>query len=540
MKKINLFLLFLAFGCTTIQKAPAQKGPEGKKYNVLFIAVDDLKPYINSFGYKAVSTPNLDKLAKSSTIFNQNYCQQAVCAPTRASLLTGLRPDKTEIWDLKTMIRDKNPNVVTLPQYFKENGYVTSAMGKIFDPRSVDKHHDEVSWSEPYKKNFRLAEGYEDIVIGSFHSPELKEKFKEMQAQRAKKKGGDKNEDFDNPKITRDDIKVTTEGIDVPDDAYFDGAMAKFAQHKIRKSKDLNEPFFMAVGFKKPHLPFVAPKKYWDLYNRDEIELAAWQKPAIDGPAISYHNSGEMRSYADIAAIVESEGLEKNSALSLPEDKQRELIHGYYACISYIDAQIGEILKTLKSQGLEDNTIIVLWGDHGWHFGDHNLWAKHSNFEQATKSPLLIKVPGMTSGSEYMHPTEFVDIFPTLCDITGLEKPAYLDGESLLPALKNNEVVVKDFAISQFPRGGKNKQYMGYSIRSGNYRYTEWVGPNYTTEKPFDESLIFTNELYELNADPDETVNIAAKKEVKNDLKMLSDKLHAYYQQQYETRNQRN
>lgn len=533
-------MLLLAFGCSTSQTAISQTSTQNKKYNVLFIAIDDLKPYINSFGYKPVSTPNLDKLAESSTIFNANYCQQAVCAPTRASLMTGLRPDKTEIWDLETMIRDKNPNIVTLPQYFKANGYVTSAMGKIYDPRSVDKEHDEASWSEPYKKNFKLAEGYEDIVLAAFQSPELKEKYRQMQAQKAQKKSGDKNEDFDNPKITRDDIKVTTEGIDVPDNAYIDGAMTKYAQHKIRQAKESSEPFFMAVGFKKPHLPFVAPKKYWDLYKREDIELAPWQKPAIDGPEIAYHNSGEMRSYADIAEIVESEGLKKNGALTLPEDKQRELLHGYYACISYIDAQIGEIMKTLKSQGLEENTIIVLWGDHGWHFGDHNLWAKHSNFEQATKAPLLIKVPGMTNGKEYTSPTEFVDIFPTLCELNGLEVPKYLDGNSLVPALKNNTVEVKDFAISQFPRGSQGKQYMGYSIRSGNYRYTEWVGPNFTTEMPFNESLLFANELYDLKNDPNETVNIVSQAKAKNDLKMLADKLHAYYQQQYETRNIRN
>ncbi len=517
---LALCLLFLS------QNIHAQQ----QKPNILFIAFDDLKPYINSFGYKAVKTPNIDKLAQFSTIFNRNYCQQAVCAPTRASLLSGLRPDKTKIWDLKTLIRDKNPTITTLPQYFKANGYITSAMGKIFDPRSVDKGHDEVSWSIPYKNKFKLADGYEDLVAGDFQSAEIKEKFKKMLAEKT---------DKTDVNSIREAIKVTTECMDVPDDAYYDGAMTIYAIQQLKLQKNAAQPFFMAVGFHKPHLPFVAPKKYWDLYDRDKIELAPWQKKSIDGPDVAYHNAGEVRGFSDIDVLMKNEPDKKDGLLHLPVEKQKELIHGYYSCISYLDAQVGKLLETLKAEGLDKNTIIVFWGDHGWHFGDHSLWAKHSNFEQATKAPLLFSVPKVTHGTIYTQPTEFVDIFPTLCDLAGLPTPTHLDGKSLVPAMKDNKVKIKDYAISQYPRGGSNKEQgnsiMGYSLRTERYRYTEWMGSYFTTAKPFDEKQIVATELYDLVNDPNETVNIAVKPEAKKQLKDLADKMHDYYKQQYIT-----
>jgi iduronate 2-sulfatase len=519
---------------TTTASKPTEAPPQ---YNILFIAVDDLKPDIASFGFKETKTPNIDKLAQVSTIFNGNYCQQAVCGPTRASLLTGVRPDKTQVWDLQTLIRDKNPDITTLPQHLKANGYNTMAMGKIFDPRSVDKEHDAVSWSVPYKNKFKYPEGYEDIVIEAYQSPEMKAKFKELQAQRDAKKKGDKNEDFDNPKITRDDIKVSTESADVPDDAYFDGAMTNYAIKQLKEQKGAKQPFFMAVGFHKPHLPFVAPKKYWDMYERSKVSLAKWQKQSIDGPEIAYHNAGEMRGFKDIEKLV-GKAKGGKDLLNLPEAKQRELIHGYYACISYLDAQVGRLMDALKAEGLDKNTIIVFWGDHGWHLGDHSLWCKHSNFEQAAKAPLMFTVPNMTKGNVYTQPTEFVDIFPTLCDLAGISIPNYLDGKSLVPAMKDNKAKIKDYAISQYPRtGGKGegKNVMGYSLRTERYRYTEWVGSGYTTAQPFNQNLLVAKEMYDLVNDPDETTNIAEKKEMKDVVKDLSGKLGEYYKQQYST-----
>jgi iduronate 2-sulfatase len=540
MKKLFLLLSVIVFSCvastkntststTSTQINPTPTPTMAAKPNILFIALDDLKPYFNSAGYSAVKTPNIDRLIKSGIIFNSNYCQQAVCAPTRASLMTGMRPDKTQVWDLQTLIRDKNPSIVTLPQHLKANGYSTLAMGKIFDPRSVDKEHDAVSWSVPYKNKFKYPAGYEDIVIDAYQSPEMKAKF-------AKMKTGKGNADFDGPK-TRDEIKVSTECVDVPDNAYFDGLMTDYAVKQLKAQKGSAQPFFMAVGFKKPHLPFVAPKKYWDLYDRNKIEVAKWQKAPIDGVEIAYHNSGELRSFQDIAEITNKQGGKKNAPLELPIEKQKELIHGYYACISYVDAQIGKLLDGLKAEGLDKNTVIVLWGDHGWHFGDHSLWCKHSNFEQATKAPLIFSVPNLTKGTIYTQPTEFVDVFPTLCELAGAPIPAYLDGKSLVPAMKDPKVKIKDFAISQYPRGGggDGRSIMGYSLRNERFRYTEWVGAKFTTAKIFNEKDLVGVELYDLVNDPDETTNLANKAEMKSQVKTLAAQMRDYYKQQLAT-----
>ena len=223
--------------------------------------------------------------------------------------------------------------------------------------------------------------------------------------------------------------------------------------------------------------------------------------------------------------------------LTIGEAKQRELIHGYYACISYLDAQVGKLLDALKQSGLDKNTIIVLWGDHGWHFGDHNLWAKHSNFEQAARAPLIISVPGLTKGEKYSMPSEFVDIFPTLCELNGLAIPNYLDGKSLIPALINPKMRIKDFAISQYPRGaGKGqREFMGYSLRNDQYRFTEWVGNFFNTAKPFQSSDVKALELYDLKNDPLETKNLANDPKMKKLVGELSNKLHLFYEGQYKT-----
>jgi len=517
MKKTILFLI-LSIGSSAF--SIAQKG-DSKKYNILFIAVDDLKPYINSLGYTNAITPNLDRLVSSGMAFTSAYCQQAVCGPSRASLLTGLRPDKTQVWDLQTLIRSKNPDIRTLPQQFRMSGYKTIGMGKIFDPRSVDKESDVQSWSEPYKKKFKLAAGYEDLAYEFYQNPAIK----------AKEKAGLKIKVADQEKS---DIKLSTENLDVPDDAYMDGAMANFAIDQLKLLKGSGQPFFLAVGFKKPHLPFVAPSKYWNLYDRNSLPLAAWSQKSKDGPQIAYHNSGELRSFADIEPLGDHAS-GNGGLLKLSEDKQRELIHGYHACISYIDAQIGKLLDALRNNGLDQNTIVVLWGDHGWHLGDHGLWAKHSNFEQATHVPFIISIPGLTNGKKYVHPVEFVDIYPTLLDLVEIDIPVHLDGKSLLPALKDPSVPVKSSAISQYPRGaGKGaREIMGYSLRNGRYRFTEWIGNHFTTAQPFDPKDVKAIELYDMQQDPNETTNIANDPSMKNVLTQLSGELHAYYASQY-------
>ena len=536
VKKVSgLFLLFSLFFTTACAQKGSPKKSKTKQseeatvtavpggtYNVLFIAVDDLKPDLNCYGFTETKTPGIDRLASQGTIFTAAFCQQAVCGPTRASLLTGVRPDKTKVWDLQTLIRDKNPDIVTLPQYFKANGYQTIGMGKIFDPRSVDKSLDSLSWSVPFKKKFPLAQGYEDLAFETYQSAVIKE----LEKKGVKMSGGEE---------AKSEAKVSTECLDVPDDAYMDGAMTNYAVKQLKELKGNTQPFFMAVGFKKPHLPFVAPKKYWDLYDRSKVSLAAWQQKSIDGPDVAYHNSGEMRSFNDIVPV--ADGSKKNDLLKLPEDKQRELIHGYYACISYVDAQVAKLLDALKENGFDKNTIVVLWGDHGWHLGDHSLWNKHSNFEQATRVPMIFYVPGMTKGTAYSQPSEFVDIYPTLCELTGLPVAGYLDGKSLVPAIRNNNHTTKDFAISQYPRGaGKGaREIMGYSLRNKQYRFTEWVGNYFNTAKPFSAADVKAVELYDMVNDPNETKNIANDPKMKKVVEELATLLHGYYEQQFKT-----
>lgn len=524
-RKFTSIVAFLI--CSTVMALPANaQKPFSKKYNVLFIMVDDLKPELGCYGSAVVKSPNIDELAKSSTTFTAAYCQQAVCGPTRTSLLTGLRPDKTKVWDLKTKFRDENPEIVSLPQYFKANGYFTMGMGKVFDLSNTDKEGDAVSWSVPHQKTFPLAKGYENIAYGIYQSEKIKAIVRDEGNE------GREEQEFYGPN-KNPAIRYSTECLDVPDNAYMDGAMADYAIRQLKELKNKKQPFFMAVGFKKPHLPFIAPQKYWDLYDRNKIDLAAFTQKAAGSPDFAYHNAGELRNYAaDIKSLDE-----KSQLLLLPEEKQRELIHGYYACISYTDAQIGKLLAALKANGLDKNTIVVLLGDHGWHLGDHSLWCKHSNFEQAVHVPLMFKMPGITNGSKSNSMVEFTDIYPTLCELTGLKTGKHLDGKSLKPVLQNKNAVVHDYAISQYPRGFNNdpRGIMGYSLRNKQYRYTEWIGGSFTTAQLFDVSKVKAVELYDYVNDPLETKNLAAEPGMEKVAKEMSEKLHEYYAQQFRT-----
>ncbi|MCF6332717.1 MAG: sulfatase [Draconibacterium sp.] len=505
MIKKSVFIIALFFSFSVF----------AQKMNVLFIAVDDLKPLLGCYGISEIKSPNIDRLAKSGTVFLNNHCQQAVCSPSRASLMFGLRPDKTKVWDLKTPVRTATKNDKTVAQQFKENGYEAVAFGKIFHISMADKGHDSKSWSISYSKvnvsNYPKETG--EPFGGHFQNPVLKEKmteFYEKQISEGKKPGKARGN-------TLAKMKVSTEMLDVSDEAYGDGQIANNAVEMIDQLANKEKPFFIAVGFKKPHLPFVAPKKYWDLYNRDKIELANWQKKPEGAPDFAMHSWGELKSYSDIKPNILPSGI-------LNDTKQRELIHGYMAAVSYTDAQIGKLLDELEKQGVADNTIIVLWGDHGWHLGDHGIWCKHSNFEQATHSPLIFSAPGTKAGNKNSSPTEFVDIFPTLCDLAEIGTPDNLDGVSLKPILTGEKTKVKDFAISQYPRGPR----MGYSLRNERYRYTAWFEIDYRKgEKATSENLI-AEELYDYKTDYDETVNHADEKSYKKIKKDLAGKLMGF------------
>jgi len=456
---INFALLGLAILPTVSQAKEEVK----QKPNILFIAVDDLKPLIAAYGDKQAITPGMDRLAKEGMAFQNCYVQQAISGATRASCLTGMRPDKTRVWDLVTDFRQVNPNAVSMPEYFIKNGYETAAVGKIYHMGSTGPGHDAPSWTLPYVND--KAETYVNFT------PEKG------------KKG---------PAI---------ECADVPDITYQDGVCAQEGIKLMQQLKVGGKPFFLAVGFHKPHLPFVAPKKYWDLYKRDQFQIAPFQKKALNSPDMAYHVSGELKQYTDIPQF---DSYSEDELQHLSADKQKELIHGYYAATSYMDAQLEKVLNELDRLGLAENTIVVLWGDHGWHLGDHGLWNKHTDFENATKACMLMRAKGMATNAKPTTQCEFVDIFPTLCDLAGIPTPNYLDGISLVPAMKNPTTQLRDYALSQYPRG----KAMGYSIRTKRFRYTQWIGNYYSAEKPYSEAKVEATEMYDYEKDPLETKSV--------------------------------
>ena len=521
---LNIALLLSVFlhSDDSIERKEQQEKP-----NILFIAVDDLKPILGCYGDSLIKTPNIDRLASLGTVFQNTYCQQAISGATRASLLTGLRPDKTQVYDLVTQIRDINPNVVTLPGYFKNEGYVTAAIGKIFHPTNVVKEDGKHSWSIPHTEAKEyLAEAYGYPALGFYQHPDTKWKVEKYRME-AKRKG---LKDAEVTKYILSHIKPSIECVDVPDNAYADGAVTLKAKEQLQILTKAGKPFFLAVGYHKPHLPFVAPKKYWDLYDRQFIPIAKYQKHAKNSPEFAYHRCGELKKYTDIPEFCTFTDQSLHTGLDL--EKQKELIHGYYACISYLDAQVGELLATLESLGTLDNTIIVLWGDHGWHLGDHDLWNKHTNFENATKVPLIMVAPGISSGDADTF-AEFVDIYPTLCDLAGINIPLNIDGKSLVQAMENKKSRLRDYAVSQYPRkltkeeadrrGYESTTIMGYSLRTERYRYTMWVH-DFTTRQLFSDRKICEEELYDYQKDPLETINVVAEKsyfKIKKELKKM-------------------
>ena len=522
-----LCLLVISNGIIAQQK-------KSNKPNILFIAVDDLKPILGCFGNTLVKTPNIDRLAKISTVFNKNYCQQAICGPTRASIMTGTRPDVTQVWNLTTQMRDVNPNVVTLPQYLISQGYETSGIGKIYHPSSAIGGVDPVSWSIPYLK-LKESDFPADLgspANGQYQLPETKARMTPEIIAERKKQSKDLASNDENPKSIKG---PSVECIDLPDNAYQDGVNALLAKEQIIKLSKGDKPFFMAVGFSKPHLPFVSPKKYWDLYKREDMPIVSFQEHSKNGPLIAYHQSGELRNYLDIPefATLPSDSLR----IGLKLEKQKELIHGYYAAVSYLDAQVGVLLNTLESLGTLNNTIIVLWGDHGWHLGDHDLWHKHTNFEEATRAPLIIAGPGIKSGKTNSL-TEFVDVFPTICDLAGVPIPNKLDGLSLKPLMLNNSAKVNDYSISQYPRklkklemikkGYTDSKMMGYSLRTDKYRFTIWMN-NFTSKQPYNESQVYASEMYDYVKDPLEKVNVVNEKDYATISKELKAKMLDYF-----------
>lgn len=450
--------------------------------NVLFIAVDDLRPTLGCYGDKTAVTPNIDRLAKHGMVFNRAYCQQAVCNPSRASLLTGRRPDTIQVWDLRAHFRDARPDVVTLPQYFKNNGYHTRSIGKVLHG-SGPPAKDPPSWSQK-----------------ALHDTTRDASTRYALPKNLAGKG-----------LKRD----SNEAADVPDNTYIDGIVCDAAVIALRESKGRPQPFFLAVGFRKPHLPFCAPKKYWDLYKREDIPPPVSVSHPEGAPELAVRSWKELEGYRDIP----EDGL-------LSKEKVAELRHGYYACVSYVDALVGRLLDELERLELREKTVILLWGDHGFHLGEQGLWTKANNYELATRAPLILSVPGQpNAGVACDALVEFVDMYPTLVEACGMELPDGLEGISMMPLIENPARPWKRAVFSQYPRDRKRNRHngrgdiMGYALRTDRYRYVEWRDGKTGT--------VVARELYDHRKDPGEMKNLAAGPESPAVVEELSGMLEA-------------
>lgn len=438
--------------------------------NVVFIIIDDMRPTMGCMGDGYAITPHIDAFASESFVYQRAYCQQALSGPTRASMLTGLYPDQTGVTELNTPMRAKDPDIVTLPQAFRMQGYNTYGIGKIF--HGDTNSQDELSWSEK-----PLCYHYT------------------------------KNEEYMLPEHKTGKKSVAYEFANVADDDYLDIRTRDAAIERIRSLKGSHEPFFLAVGFLKPHLPFCAPKRYWDLY--EGIGCTIDTSKVIDAPEVAYHDSQELRGYTDIPAV---------GPISLGQ--QEILRKAYYACASYTDDNIGAVLDELRSQDLYDNCVIVVVGDHGFHLGEQGLWCKSTNYHPACNAPLIIHDAGQSKGRVRKDFVEFVDIMPTLCSLCGFEAPNPIPGTDIVNGKG------RPFALSQFVRPyatitkPKLKTHMGYAIRTKSWTYVEWVSMS---------GEVTDRELYNTRQDPQERFNLAAKPSFRRKMDSLSKLMHKAY-----------
>ena len=477
-------LVMVFAGCQSGSKAESETA---EKPNVLLICVDDLRPELNCYGAGHIISPHIDALAGESVVFARAYTQQAVCAPSRNTLMTGLRPDGLGIYDLRTFFRTKAPDVVTLSQYFMQQGYQAEGMGKIYHTGHGNKN-DSLSWSLPHWYPRQLINQREPIQSGD--TTGLQTSYPSIEGKR-----------------------IPWYNSRLPEELHNDAMVTSQALERMEALQ--GKPFFLAVGMVKPHLPFVAPSKYWDLYDPGKIVVPSPDKPD-EYPSYAFTNWGELRKYHGIPA----EGL-------LTDQDAKSMIHGYYACVSFIDAQVGRLTSKLKELGLYDNTIIVLWGDHGWKLGEYGDWCKHTNYELDTRIPVIVRVPDIKAGEGWKSNAiiETVDIYPTLCDLAGLDLPGHLQGSSFRKVLESEGADWNEVAFSQYPRttriNGKQTRVMGYSMRTPDYRITRWV--DHETRETIG------TEIYDHRGSDPEMINLAAREEHKELINRLNKELDEQY-----------
>ena len=506
--------MFCSAGVVQVEASPQGETDQAKsRPNVLFVSVDDLRPELGCYGNPDIKTPSFDAFAKTGTTFMRAYCQAAVCAPSRASVMTGLRPDSTRVWDLRGKFRINLPDVVTMPQYFKKHGYHTVSMGKIFHNHMPDR----VSFDEPDLRpaKYMTPEMIDREPESFYHDDELNRELAEVRKQRLKK----------NPKRYADGwaYGVATESFDGPDNQFYDGAQTELAIDTMKRLKEKDEPFFLALGYYRPHLPFVAPTKYWDLYDRETLPLADNQFLPKNSPVMAMNSMYELRGCYDL------EFVKHPSKFQLDESESRRLKHGYYASVSYVDACFGKLMEGLEELGLADNTIVVLWGDHGWKLGEHGSWCKQTNYDIDLQVPLMIRVPGQANaGSKTNAIVELVDLYPTVCDAADLPIPEIMEGTSMMPLLADPKQKWKTGAFSQFHRAPKitpdKGRYMGSSLEAERYHYIEWRTWDHIKEV---EGELKAVELYDLQSDPQENVNIADDPANQTVIKELAQQLKA-------------
>lgn len=444
------------FSCVTslllggsMSVAAKQKADTTNRKNVLFLIMDDLRPELNCYGAHYMTTPNIDRLARQGVMFENAYCNVPVSGASRASMFTGLRPAITRFWDVNALIDVEAEGTITLPQHFRENGYTTISNSKVIHGKNDAC---ERSWDEVWKPTLKSSTWRDYLGDENLSVERLK--------------GG----------------PAAYECLDVADNEYSDGKTADKAIADLQRLSTSSKPFFLAVGILKPHLPFNAPKRYWDLYDESKISLPeTFNFDRTGFPDKAFHNYNEIRYYRDIPAKSD-----------IPVEEAIKLIRGYRACVSYADAQVGRILDELNRLGLDKNTIVVLVGDHGWSLGDHNQWCKHSNFNIVNNAPLIIRVPGNKKRGPESKVVEFVDLYPTLCDLAGLPTPSHVEGLSMKKLLMDKDDKWKDCAIV--------KWHGGLTYFDRNYGYTEWCD---------NQGNVTDQMLFTYRNDPLETVNLA-------------------------------
>jgi len=472
----TLVLIFIISSCqNTKEKIPM---------NVLFIAVDDLQPELNCYGANDMQTPNIDQLASNGVLFTQAYIQQSICMASRASVMTGIRPQKKGLFTGES-VQKLTPNAITLNKLFEANNYNIAAYGKIYHhaidhtEQFGDRHQDpQEKW---VGRGYLTDESIEQMYFNEAHP---------LKGRQSENRG------------------PAFESADVPDSAYIDGYNTELALRKLKDFKAESKPFFMAVGFHKPHLPFVAPKKYWDMYPLEDISMPEITTIPENSTRYTLRDWGELRNYYGIP----------KSKTPIGIDTTLLLRQGYFACVSYVDAQIGKILQQLKDLELDQNTIIVLWGDHGYKLGDYGYWCKWSNMNIDTRIPLIINSPDGQKNEKCTAVVEALDIYPTLAELCGLQVPEQVEGKSLVSLLNHPHPELDQYAYSIWPhdRGEYDKTIMGYAVKDKRFNYIEWVKLN-TGE-------VLAKELYDHDKDPMETRNVVDDLKYIDDVSLLSEK----------------